>query len=281
MAEPTKNDVINRKAKAHVAAGWEWFKEAAWLQVLLIVGVVIGVVVSIPYAVTAIKSAVDGDNSGFYTAHNINYDRFQKFLDGKDTTCNGLVGDNLKGQETYSSDKEGFIVMFYKDNCDNCKSMQKYLDKAYSRVDETKSVNGKLKFYTINVAWRPGSATDSKTYEGKDPIKDYENTTITLEQQMDIQAAVKDVYLNQTNSAYINSNVTATTLTTPLNVLNSGGTVPTPMFVTYIKNKTDSTYKMSEPSKVICGMEGSLSMTTTTDVMTQLYDMYNIRLYSK
>ena len=43
----------NSKAKANLVAFWEWFKSAAWLQVLLIVGVVVAVVVSIPYKPSA------------------------------------------------------------------------------------------------------------------------------------------------------------------------------------------------------------------------------------
>ncbi|MFA6829828.1 MAG: hypothetical protein WCR67_03915 [Bacilli bacterium] len=281
MAESKKTDVVNKKAKAHVAAGWEWFKEAAWLQVLLIVGVVVGIVISIPYIVSAIRSAIDGDNSGFYTAHNINYDRFEKYLDGSNKECNGLVGDNNKDEETYSSTKEGFVIMFYKDNCDNCNSMQKYVEDAYDQMNSTSAINGKLKFYTINVGWRPGDEDDSSTYEGKDPNLDYQNTNITLQQQMDLSESIKNVYLNQENENYINSSVTDTTLETPLNVINNGGTLPTPMFLTYTKEKTETSYDIAKPSKVVFGPEGSLSATSSTDMLKQLYDLYNIKIYYK
>ena len=47
----SSNEKKTGKARARAVAAWEWFKEAAWLQVLLIVGVVVGIVVSIPYDV--------------------------------------------------------------------------------------------------------------------------------------------------------------------------------------------------------------------------------------
>ena len=44
----SKDNKKKGAGRAHAVAAWEWFKEAAWLQVLLIVGLVVGVVVAIP-----------------------------------------------------------------------------------------------------------------------------------------------------------------------------------------------------------------------------------------
>ena len=41
----SSNEKKSGKGRAQAVAAWEWFKEAAWLQVLLIVGVVVGLVV--------------------------------------------------------------------------------------------------------------------------------------------------------------------------------------------------------------------------------------------
>jgi hypothetical protein len=154
----------NGKAKAHAVAGWEWFKQAAWLQVLLIVGVVVGVITAIPFAVKGISNAIADNTSGFYKARSITYAQLSDYRDGKDTKCNGAVG---KGENVYglSEDQEGFCVMFYKDNCDNCNSMQKGIEEWYNDFNKKYS-GGRLKLYTINVAWRPDSETDSKKYEG-------------------------------------------------------------------------------------------------------------------
>ena len=53
----SKDNKKKGAGRAHAVAAWEWFKEAAWLQVLLIVGLVVGVVVAIPYAVKGISGS--------------------------------------------------------------------------------------------------------------------------------------------------------------------------------------------------------------------------------
>ena len=87
----------NSKAKTNAVATWEWFKSAAWLQVLLIVAVVVGLVISIPYIVSAVKSATTNNTITFFEDHRINYDRFQKFINGEDKDCNGVVGNAVNG----------------------------------------------------------------------------------------------------------------------------------------------------------------------------------------
>ncbi len=271
------NEKKNSKARAHAVAGWEWFKEAAWLQVLLIVGLVVGIVVSIPYIVSAVKSAVDNNESGFYSAHNINYDQFNKMLDGKDkNNSDGVIGNNSTNFGV-SEDKTGFVVMFYKDNCENCKSMQEGMENWYNDYN-SKYANGKLKFYTINAGWRPGSETDSQSYQGTDPDINYQNTNITLQQQYDVQQAIKSVYLEQ-DSTHQNTSVTEDTLNTRLDTYTGGGTLPTPTFLTYTRDKTSDSFKLDSPAKVICGLIGSLSSSSYSDIAAQMSDIFLFQNY--
>ena len=62
----SKDNKKKGAGRAHAVAAWEWFEEAAWLQVLLIVGLVVGVVVAIPYAVKGISGRVNNSKSTFF-----------------------------------------------------------------------------------------------------------------------------------------------------------------------------------------------------------------------
>ena len=53
---------------------WEWIKTTAWVQPLLIVAVIFGIIFSINPIADAIKEAVEADDAGeFYEDHNVKY----------------------------------------------------------------------------------------------------------------------------------------------------------------------------------------------------------------
>jgi len=262
----------NTKAKAHALAGWEWFKSAAWLQVLLIVGLVVGVVVAIPSVVSAISNAVANNTSNFYSNRQITYANLQNYLDGKNSDCNGTVGDENGNAD---SENQGFLVMFYKDDCDNCNSMQKNVENWYNKYNKTYA-NGNLRYYTIDVGWVPGDKAASASYAGQ--LNKYQNTYISLAQQFDVQQAVKTVYDKQ-DVVHKNTAVTDETLDTRLDSQTAAGTMPTPAFLLYTKTKTASTYEFTKPNKVIFGMEGKLSATDAGNVSEQMADIYNFSIY--
>lgn len=292
MAEKNKADV-NKKAKAHVTAGWEWFKEAAWLQVLLIVGVVVGIVVSIPYIASAIKANINGDNSGFYKAHRIDYSKYEKLVKGNDKDAAGLLGSDLVNYDEtakdtsnrYTSDYEGFVVMFYKDNDSTTTEMQKYLEKAYKKVQETTAVNSKIKFYTMDVAWVLDNSSDSTTAESSHDKINYDNSTISLEQQTAISQALLERYEQQEsyefdpdNMYYSKDNLSKLNKTISDSV-GDNQTLPTVTYVTYRREKnSNSEYK---PYKVVIGNLSGISDTNETNLMAQLYDLTLIQRYKK
>ena len=265
----------NSKAKTNAVATWEWFKSAAWLQVLLIVAVVVGLVISIPYIVSAVKSATTNNTITFFEDHRINYDRFQKFINGEDKDCNGVVGND---NSQWSENNEGFVVMFYKDNCDNCTTMQSSLDWWYSKTNTEAS--GRLRFYTINVGWVPGDKDASTTSESNNPATYYKNEDITLQQQVDLmQNAFRDVYLNQ-DDGHKNSTVKDSNFEIDYTAIESSDkTIPTPCFVQYSKAKTEEKYNLYKPTKVIFGTVGKYTPSNKTDVIMSMYDIYNFSIY--
>lgn len=289
MADKTKNDV-NKKARAHAAAGWEWFKEAAWLQVLLLVGVVVGVVISVPYIAKAITANVNGDNSGFYKAHKINYKRFTNLVSGNDKYAAGLLGSDTYEEteitdKRYTSENEGFVVMFYKDNDSTATEMQKYLEKAYKKVQDTTAVNGKISFYTMNVAWVPGESADSATAEASHDKIFYKNTDISLEEQSTICKALYERYEQQNtpdfdtyNLYYSSDNVTKLDKTIS-DTVGDNATLPTVTYVTYSRKKGST--EAFKPYKVVVGNLSGISDTNTTDLVKQFYDFTLIQRYRK
>lgn len=98
---------------------WQWFKETAWIQVLLIVGVVIGVVVSIPPIVKGITKLVDGTHKNtFYKDNRITYDEYVEKVEGQ---TEGM-----------------FVVMLYSPNCSHCEAIQKNLSNFYRDYPDQK-----------------------------------------------------------------------------------------------------------------------------------------------
>lgn len=110
---------------------WEWIKSTAWVQPLLIVAVIFGIIFSINPITTAIKEAVEADDTGeFYEDHNIKY--------------NALFGDLQNQSPKYYKDVEkGKKIL----NENSGSVLVIYLDSS--------SINSKLEdeianFYKIN-----------------------------------------------------------------------------------------------------------------------------------
>lgn len=259
------------KSKAHALAAWEWFKEAAWLQVLLIVGVVVGLVVAIPFVVQAIVNAVNSSNSNFYEAHRAKYSEVEKYIEGKDSSCVGTVG---KGETSYSisDSEEGFVVMYYKQNDSDCTNLQSRIETWYNNFNKNYG-KGNLKFYTIDCGWYPSDETKNKDYEG-DTSK-YENSYITLAQQQIVMDSVRDTYLSQ-DDTHKSSSVTEETFNTRLDTGKDAKTLETPLFITYTRAIGSSS--KFEMKKVIFDMIGSYSNTSDADVAKQMLDIYNFQV---
>ncbi len=259
------------KNRAHALAAWEWFKEAAWLQVLLIVGVVVGLVVAIPFVVQAIVNAVNSSNSNFYEAHRVKYAEVEKYVAGSDKSCVGTVGEG-KTSYSVSDSEEGFVVMYYKQNDSDCENLQSRIETWYNNFNKNYG-SGNLKFYTVDCSWYPSDETKTKDYEG-DTSK-YENSYISLEQQQTVMDSVKDTYLSQ-DDTHKSSSVTEETFNTRLDTGKNATTLETPLFITYTRAKDSST--KFETKKVIFDMIGSYSNTSDADVAKQMLDIFNFQV---
>ena len=107
---------------------WRWFKDTAWIQIILLVGVVVGVVLCINPVVNGIKSLVQSQQTvTFYKDKKITYTEYES-----------LVNYQEAGLENQ------FIVLFYSDTCSHCESIQKSVRSFYKD-------NQDQKIYTINI----------------------------------------------------------------------------------------------------------------------------------
>lgn len=295
----SSNETKTRKGRAHAVAAWEWFKEAAWLQVLLIVGVVVGLVVAIPFVVKGITNAINDDSSSFYKEHRIDYNKLGMYLTGEDKSCNGAIGDqkyDADGKFDYNTGKEGFVVMFYKSNCDNCKTLQKNIETWYKSFNKDYA-NNNLKFYTIDISWDIDDDTKSSNNEGIKSL--YNNKYISLEQQMDASRSFISTYESQ-DETHAGSEATKKSVienfSKDFTADKDGGTMPTPTIVTYIKDSSASNYitnldgynadqkktnvlQYCKPNKVICDAPSGLSFSNAANVSTMMIDIYNFEEY--
>lgn len=78
---------------------WDWIKTTAWVQPLLIVGIIFGIIFSINPIVNAIKGAVNSDDTGkFFEKHSVNFvDLFGKGIEGQKPNYSSK---NLLGEES-------------------------------------------------------------------------------------------------------------------------------------------------------------------------------------
>lgn len=135
---------------------WIWFKETAWIQVVLVVAVVFAIVISIPLIVRA-ATATDSDE-------NIAKDYWNKY------TWH-LSDINAKAQDT---SKEYTIVMFYTDDSGNqALSIKKpFTDYIFDGTNSFENIGMENNFYCINMNYDeenddyeddPYITTDQKT----------------------------------------------------------------------------------------------------------------------
>lgn len=293
------NEEVKKKKepiKVKLRAAWEWFKSAAWLQVILIVAIVIGVVVAIPFVVRAISDAANKDESKFYKNHRKSYADVEKMIAGENSKgANGYIGNYQMDEKThkidYSQGEDGFVLLVYKTNCDNCNSMQKPLETWWNTFEKEQG-KGKIKLYTLDVSWVVDDATETQNKEGK--RAEYKNKYVSLAQQKELQEQVRKLYNNLDYEEYYKSSeVTDDTLKKDLDGETDGGTFPTPCFITYSKDRASTNYvtdgdwdKKAEgvmnyvtPKKVIFGNIDKLSISSAKDIATQMNDIYCLTKY--
>lgn len=118
--------IVLRAIGAFFAKIWHWIKQTAWVQPLLIVGLIFGVMFSIKPIYNAIKNA-----SAKSASNEVYYRQFQQSLKGGENspaykltekiyTCMQDTNQKWDGKEFGLGDK--FFLMYVAQDCDKCNS---------------------------------------------------------------------------------------------------------------------------------------------------------------
>ena len=97
---------------------WRWIADTAWIQPLLIVGLIFGVIFSIPSISSAIRNASAHSGSfEFFKSNRVKAGDFLKYYEEGADSLDAKYGD----KNTVSS----FLLVFVEEDCENCKAAEK------------------------------------------------------------------------------------------------------------------------------------------------------------
>lgn len=145
-----------------------WIKDTAWIQPLLIVGVIFAIIFSIPSIVDGINAINDRRNS----AHKY-YKKFQVSLKGAEDSAAQKLLDEIYANENGESDTldgQKFFLLFSQESCSACEAAREGFEKLSSyNKDYLGGVSFSLK--TIDVKqdtdedWKEENATANSAFE--------------------------------------------------------------------------------------------------------------------
>lgn len=160
------------------AAIGRWIRDTAWVQPLLIVGGIFGLIFSIPYIVQGVSSWFDGGNSA-----DKYYEKFKLSLndsENNNSEADGLmkyIEDREEGKHTTEQvDKYGekFFLTFVGSDCKGCEEAHpgfETLQQKWNNEGDGYKINDgkKFKLYTIFV----DEETDDDLIANQTSFKDY------------------------------------------------------------------------------------------------------------
>lgn len=122
---------------------WEWIKNTAWVQPLLIVAIIFGVIFSINPITDAIKEAIEADDTGeFYEEHNVKYNELYVKLQDQSTK---YYKDCEKGKKILTEDS-GSVIVIYLDSQVSV-TLENEIAAFYKNIEKSDT-----KFYIVDFA---------------------------------------------------------------------------------------------------------------------------------
>lgn len=157
---------------------WDWIKQTAWIQPLLIVGIIFGVIFSIPSIVKAVQAekAASNEYQAFYHKFQISLELddasvkdsspADKFTNSLERVMNGAEEATQDFKKAFPDLGEKFFVAYVSESCEKCKEakdgfklFQESLNKDPAFMSKDK--NDEFKMVTI-FADEETSYTDDK-----------------------------------------------------------------------------------------------------------------------
>lgn len=135
---------------AFFAKIWHWIKETAWVQPLLIVGIIFAVIFSIPSIVNGITALNDSLSSS-----EAYYHKFQQSLvNGSESNADQLTNNILEISENPSKESkygEKFFLMYVSETCPSCKEAKNGFSTLESHFNDSLQPKDKkpFKMYTV------------------------------------------------------------------------------------------------------------------------------------
>ena len=148
---------------------WDWIRQTAWIQPLLIVGVIFGIIFSIPSIVKAIKTGRKAKST--YAAY---YEQFQLSLEGeKDSAADSFTYDltevlldpskESSFKEKHSDLGNKFFITFVAQDCPECESAKEGFSQFEKKFEDlTKQSSDPFKMVTIFCDEENKETTDDK-----------------------------------------------------------------------------------------------------------------------
>lgn len=143
---------------------WRWIKETAWVQPLIIVGIIFGVIFSIP-AVVDWANAIEEKNNSAETY----YRKFrQSLLRAENSAADKLINeikDNSDGESDSLANQKFFLAFISKD-CESCKQAREgfeyFISNSSILAKDNRSVNLKTIFVDEDSDWEEKNKEDWK-----------------------------------------------------------------------------------------------------------------------
>lgn len=129
---------------------WRWIKETAWVQPLLIVGIIFGVIFSIPSITKGIQTAIDNANSTetFYQTYK------KSMSGGKDSEADkviDIIEEKENNQDVASPYGNKFFLVFVSENCDPCTTARGGFEKLKENWKSTYIPKDGLDFNMVSI----------------------------------------------------------------------------------------------------------------------------------
>ena len=235
--------VLKAIAKPFVAI-WNWIKETAWIQPLLIVGCIFGIILSIPYISEGIQNLInqteshlkyfeksylslEGSKQGEENSAANKF--FDAFVEAQDAWTNGDKDASRAALKNYSGENK-FFLFFVQEDCSSCKNLKvgaEYLENNWSNYIGTDGKTyPKYKFQAIEV----DQTFDDDYYEEEDrkPIDDLvaSNSYLAFYRTAMSMVDKQNYYINISQDS--GSSSTAQTLIDNTTGLNDSSKLQTP-----------------------------------------------------
>ena len=141
---------ILKKIGTPFVAIWRWIKETAWVQPLLIVGIIFAIIFSIPSITKGIQGLMDQKESDivYFEDHQLSLEGskrgeenseanifFDKFVEAQNLWENGDKEGAREALSSYSNNGDKFFLFFVQEECTGCSSLKEgceYLEDNWS-----------------------------------------------------------------------------------------------------------------------------------------------------